>query len=283
MDTINQGAIHVICNKDLFDYIAIFLAPITAIMTFILGYIISNAINKNQENRKLTRVFDYFQLYYKNQINAIKGQIELIKEQKDKVNQLKDTSGLSITITSQPYFILDSINKEELFSSWTNNKKKDSQSLMDIIKFIEFTRKSFEKYVEYHKGFILRQSDIQSKWNNKITAWHNLKGALTSAHPEILAQNPDITKLIEIYNSMGEFENSELLSDTIQHLVNPLLEYFEPIYSKNPNNQMALALITTAQGIYIEYKMWENEIKSYNAYLTALLTSLETEIKKINE
>lgn len=274
---------NIVKDRDIHDYLYIYLPPVVVVVTFILGYVISNAINKNQEHRRLKRVFDFFQLYYENQIKSIKKQIIFIKEQEVKVSQLKNTNGLDITLINQPYFILDSIKKEELFSAWIDIMKKDSQSLINILTYIEFTKKSFIRYSEHHKGFLERQDEIRLKWNSKITEFHKIKVSLTSSPIEVLKQNKDLIMLNHIYNEWCKYENTHSLKDTLLHLVMPLIEYFEPIYKKSPDNQIAIVLIAKAQEIDITYKEWESEISRYDAYLKNFIEVLEKDTNKMSD
>ncbi len=89
-------------ERDIHDYVDIYLDPVIVIITFVLGYIISNLINKNQEIRKFQRVLEYFIVYYKDQISSVIKQLELIKEQSTKISLLKNTNGLGIDLINQP-------------------------------------------------------------------------------------------------------------------------------------------------------------------------------------
>ena len=162
-------------TRDIHDYLDIYLDPVVAIATFILSYFLAKIITDRQEKNKLTSLFNYFNLYLINQNKAIDRQIEEIKKQKDAIKELSNTDGITISIINQPYYILDTINKEALLDAWTKIGKKEAQKYFDIISHIELTRKIFQAYKDYHTNFLQRLNGIRQDWNTKLSTFTKLK------------------------------------------------------------------------------------------------------------
>lgn len=275
-----QSHFSVTLIRDIWDKVNIIIPSVISIIAFISGFFLSNYIENKKDKRNLTRVYDYFMEYFKEQIILIRNQTVSIVKQKVDVSLLKNTGGINFHIISQPYFILDSINKEELFTAWTNIKKKEGKTLIDILKYIEYTKKVFDGYNEHHKEFLLRQREIRDKWNSRCSDFHTLKGDLHSLPKAEIEANSDLFKLNSIYNMWNKI-GSEALLDTISNLVMPIKEYYEPIYSKDPGNNIALQLISKVGEIELVFEEWKAEIESYDSYLGEIIKGLEEATKKI--
>jgi hypothetical protein len=278
MLTILLDPTHFVLDRDIHDYFMIYLPSIVVVITFFLGYWISNRINKNQETRRLIRVYNYFKVYLERQNKSIQHQISLFEKQIEKVNKLVDMSGLTIPVATPLYFIVDPIKKEEVFYAWTEIMKKDSQEFINTLQILEYTKMTFDNFVKYHHDFIERQNDIRLRWNSKLFKFQKMRASFNS-HPQI-ASDPNIKKLNEIYDNWTSGDESSL-KRTVDELTKPLLSHFYPIYSKNPGNRMALKLIRIAQDIDMIYKEWEFEITAYKITLQGIIDESSNEFKKI--
>ncbi len=263
--------------KDIHDYVGIYLEPFLGVLTFFLGYLLSKIITTKQEVSKLKKVYQYFSVYFTSQLSNIREQIKFIKEAAREVSKLKNTSGLDIKLINQPYFILDTINKEDLLDSWIRVGRKEPIELIKTLKFIEFTKVSFNGYMEYHRKFLERQFGIRNKWNASIDSFHKLKAQMV-ANGNV--NTPEIQKLNEIYNNWID-QNSKFLSETVDNLTKPILEYFTPLYEREGKDMGALMLIQKAQEIEIVYLEWMNEVGAYVKYLKYLHKSLYKEVTKV--
>ncbi len=264
------------------DYLDIFLDPLIVVITFIIGYWVSNLISKNKEKRRLRSIYEFFKDYLNNQFPGIQSQIDLIKEYKDNISGLKGISNVSITVVPQPYFLLDSINLEDLFSAWRFKKRRNTQDLIDILKMIEFSKVTFNGYFENHKTFTARQINIYDNWRAKIKEFHDLKAELTKIPVEEIKANPDLVNLNQIYNNWVK-GNKDQITEVVEFLAEPLIDHYTPIYGQNPNNEIALSLIKAGQGLRIIYKEWFHHVKDYSEKLDSFVITLELGFKKALE
>jgi|GEM_PF-6227439 len=262
-------------NRDIHDYIDIYLDPLVAIGTFVLGYYLSKIITDRQENSKLTSLLSYFQLYLTNQRAAIDKQIDQMILQKSALKNLNNTSGLSVSLVNQPYYILDSINKESLLQAWTTIGKMSSQKFFDIISHIELTRKIFDAYKDHHSTFINRLNSIQVDWNTKMTELHKLKAALTSNKKEIVLSDPDLKILVQIFNETYKDSENKSFYYAMEKLVNPIEAHFREAYSNNPQNKVALVLTQKAQEIQLVFQGWTSSKDSYDEYIHIIVDELQ--------
>lgn len=263
-------------RRDIHDYLDIYLDPIIVIGTFVLGYIVSNQINKNQERRRLTRVYDFFLHYLKNQFLGISNQVEVMKNYKNQIENLQGFSNVSIVTVSQPFFLLDSIKLEDLFSSWIDIKKRNVNELFEILRFMDFTRSSFKSYIDNHRAFGASQSQLSEKWNIKIAEFHTLKTELTKVPSSVIHGSIELQKLLEIYKNWSDnVDESDSVKDVIKSLVKPLLEFYEPIYGKDSNNHTALSLIKIAQEIDIIHIMWHAQVINNSKLVGGMIKAIE--------
>lgn len=276
---------HVSVDKDFFDYLEIYLSVIVPIITMYLGYKISDNTIKKQEKRKFNRVYQFFKDYYKSQVVSIKKQIALIKDQLSNVQQLIDTRGLNIVIVNQPNFILEMINKEELFSGWVDVNRSEPTELIEILKSINFTKLCFEGYNSYYTGFIDRQGDIRLRWINTIENLQKLWLSIFSNREIDISSIPSLTFIFNIYEGWipQALSGEKPLKFTVDYLVEPLITHF----TNNPENgihkELVLNIIKSAapfRGLYLE---WKNEIETYENYLKGLIAGLERELGTLKD
>jgi len=126
------------------------------LLTFFHGYILSDKLSKSKEKRRLLRTYTYFVHYYSDQIAAIQKQINSIKKLLEGVKQMTHVMSFNLELVNQPYFIIDSINKSELFDVWCNVKKYDPNEYINLLKSIQYFKSSFENHKNYYNGFLPR-------------------------------------------------------------------------------------------------------------------------------
>lgn len=268
-------------SKDLFDYIEIFLDPIVIIITFILGFWLSNYSIKKKENIELDSLFDYFKIYVENQLQQISKQIIEIETQQKKISNLKNMGGLTIINIQPLYFILEGINKQQLLKSWIRKGNID-QKLIIILKYFNFTKLSFDNYQSFHSGFLERQNLLRDKWNNSIKNLHDFKLSTSNKPREELSQSDDFIFFNSLYNTWGNLKNPAL-EDTINLIVQPLENHFQKIFNKNPENHFAAKILEKVQAIDIVYLEWKAEVENYKKYLYEILPQLKKGLEEINE
>jgi len=105
-----QGHLHIISDRDIHDYIDIYLDPVLVLVNFLLGYWISTISFNRKTKAKKHKLLEYFKTYLERQNKAIERQNEEILNHKTKADNLANTEGFNIVLINQPYFILDSIN-----------------------------------------------------------------------------------------------------------------------------------------------------------------------------
>lgn len=268
-------------SKDIFDYIEIFLDPIIIIITFILGFLLSNYNIKRKENNELDSLFEYFKIYVKNQKEQISKQIIEMDKQLINVSNLSNIGGLSI-INVQPIdFILEDVNKQLLLKAWIK-KDLNEQNLIDILKIFNYTKISFENYQIYHKGFLERQTNLREKWNLKIKNFHDYKLSVSKKPKDELKNSKEFIFLNEIYNNWSE-QGTRPLKATIDDIVRPLEKYFSEVFNQNPDNPLAGEILKKVQSIDIVYNEWEAEVRNYTFYLKEILPNLKKSLADLNK
>ncbi len=271
---INLNYLLIANNRDMHDYIDIYLDPVVIVFTFFLGYVISNKVNMNQEVRRINRVFDYFKIYFENQIHAIEKQLSLMIEQKNKVADLKNASGLGLIVVSQPFSIFEAINKEELFSAWVRNGK-NKQELIKIFGLIDFLKVSIEGYVNSNKEFNNNHRIIRNDWNQKVREFHELKVTLLNLTKQEIIANKDLIELNSIYNQWIKSNNTSDYETTVLNLINPIETYYKVRHKESPEDFLPIQLIKTVQEIQFIYNEWKNSLKSYESYLAQIIEEIQ--------
>lgn len=282
MCNICQGNLHIISNRDIHDFIDIYLDPVIVILTFILGYWISTISFNRKTKAKNHKLLEYFKTYLERQNKAIDRQNEEILKHKKKADNLADTGGFDIVLINQPYFILDSINKEDLLEALKTIRLVTPANFIETLDFIEFTKKCYERHSFQHTNFIDQLAALRERWNSTIQDFHNLKAKATDMPIEAIRANSSVLKLNEVYNDWTSDENQRVqtLKMTIDKLVAPLSTYFEEVYRNNPQDSLALAILSRVQRLEMIYNQWESTVKSYSQYLDKLHTELINETDK---
>lgn len=266
------------CTSKFLDYI---LSGLGTIITFGLGLYSAYLIDTNKENRELKKLYNYFVLYWDVQKEKIVKQIGLFKKIQEDINKLIDTSGLSIESTTQPYYMLDALNKQSLLHAWEKFSKKNTEELFDYLQYIESTRINLDHHKTYHSNFLLRQAEVRTKWNTAITAFHDLMVILFNKPKEEIKKDRNLMKLNEIYNKWGD-NFKEDFEYTINHLTQPILEHFNEVYGNNPSDPIASILLRRTSDLSLAYKEWKASIESYKTYLNSVVEKFEDKKLKVS-
>jgi hypothetical protein len=261
-------------NPTTFEYINLILPSVMGVITFILGYVVSNSISNKKDKTNLIAIYEYFTLYLNHQLESIDVQIELMKEQIIKLGELDSMEGLSITLKIQPYYALDSINKEALMQSFKHKGKKPDESLI-IINYIELTRHSFEHYKIYHQDYIESQQELRARWNDALKEFINFKRKAFNKTIGEINGSQDLIAMNRIFNEWSEIKNGGL-KHSINNLVEPIDKYFGPIYSISPNNEYAGECLRISARIDMVFKEWQDEQNTYRRFLETSIQSIET-------
>ncbi|MES2836714.1 MAG: hypothetical protein V4667_04285 [Bacteroidota bacterium] len=281
---INHLEIIILCSKkNIFDYVDIFLDPIVAIITFILGIWVSNYFTNKKENKKLSDTIDYFDLYYLDQKKSIDDQIEAFGKLEKDLDNYINTNGLPYQYILQPYSILETINKETLLNAWTKIKNRDPKTLMNILKFIEFIKTLFTFHQDYHKDFLIRQNELRNKWQKEINEFMVLKGKMLELPKEEIIKNMVLSEFNNICNNWLKPENVIAFKDTIKYLVEPVMNLYGPIYQKNPEDKKIYELLLHVQKIDAIYKEWTSDISQYKVGLNGSIQKVTAKLSELNE
>ncbi|MGV3631744.1 MAG: hypothetical protein ACO1O6_11095 [Bacteroidota bacterium] len=192
-------------KNNLLQCIDVFLDPIVVIITFFLGYWISNHQTNKKENKELDALYDYFTLYLTKQKKALKAQMDYLIKQREDLSQLIPFSSLPLNLSIQPYYILDNINKEKLVQSFERKNRK-GQQVIELISFIELSRAIFSKYEVYHGQFTTRQNDFQNQWNQHLKELHHDKMNLMNRPLDEIRRIPELVELNSTYNNLDRIE-----------------------------------------------------------------------------
>jgi hypothetical protein len=265
-------------HYDWLDYTDVFLDPIIVILTFLLGYWLANIQMRKKDNNELDALYDYFKLYLVKQEESIKKQFDEIKKQKENLHSLKPFNGLSIHFLVQPYYILDNLNKEHLVRSYKRKGLSENKAI-ELISFIELTRKNFERYETYHSNFLRRQNEFREKWNAQMKDFHQYKMDILNLPISEIKSTPELLMLNDTYNNWIQAGNMDS-SYCIENLVKPLDNYFAEIYSEQPTNKFATSCIPRIQNLETIYLESKTNIEGYEKYLKILLETLISQFDK---
>lgn len=154
--------------KECYDALEIsdvFIDPVIATLTFILGFIISNWSAKRKEKIETEKISLYFKSYYNKQIHQAKTQVIKLKEYKDKYMNLYVFENTSIEIVAQPYSIFESFNKETIFSIWINKHKRNRESYFNFCIFLEVLKNNILELQKRNEIINGELNTLREKWN----------------------------------------------------------------------------------------------------------------------
>lgn len=270
-------------TKDTFDYIDIFLDPVIAVVTFILGIWVSNYFTNKKEKNKLKETIEYFDLYYKDQKLSIQDQVRALEQLEKDLGSLTNTNGLAYPKVMQPFTILETINKETLLNAWTNIKARDPKALVNILKFIEYIKVLFNFHEDFHERFLISQNDLRIKWQNSINEFMVLKGKMLEKTKEEIIKDQTLSVFNNICNNWLTSEDIMMFKVTITHLVEPVLNLYGPIYQQTPDDKKIYEIILHVQKIKAIYSEWEIDIANYRKGINGNVKKVTEKLSELKE
>lgn len=251
------------------------------LITFILGYWLSSYQLNKKEIKELNNVYEYFLQYLKKQHKSICRQCDLIEEYKGKIVNLLNTNPPPLTLINQPYYILDSLNREKVARSLKVNGHS-IENTMKIIGFIELSRAVFENIIEFHKGFMNRHLDIRNRWNKEIKTFHKQKATMLKRPKDEIKSTLYLIQMNHIYNQWTLEALDLSLSYTIENLAKPIGLLMSAEHQLNPENSDVIDMLEITQTLEIIYEEWKIEISSCESLLRSQIEVLRDVESSIN-
>jgi hypothetical protein len=269
-------------TNDWLDYVDVFLDPILLIITFFLGYLISNWQVKRNEKRDLDEQFAFFTLYLTKQRDSIKKQIDAIKETVTELENLKPFNPAQTKFIIQPIELLNTLNKAHVTKSF-ENKGYPPNDEVTLFMFINLCIENFNNFRESHFRFSKRQNDLLFKWNDLIQDFHKSKMRSTNIPKNDLINSPELMKLNKYYNDLCDIEPAFGTPEkVIDVCIKPLNDYFLKVNEQDHTNIYSIEYIPKLEQIGIIYAHSEEYIKQQKDYLLSILNVLNDQIKKSN-
>ncbi|MDX2191511.1 MAG: hypothetical protein SFY32_16790 [Bacteroidota bacterium] len=273
-----QNLINYFMERDFLDYLSIFLESIIVIIAVALGNYFSNRSYNRQENEKLERLFKYFQSYVIYQKERIQSQIDSIVSFKESCEKSKDFKHITIHKVVQPYFILDSINKQDLFESF--RIQKSDRDLIKYLTDLEIIKITFENFLFENDSYVESINFLNDEWNKefsdfKVNAEDYISGLIIINGYEI--------KIKETFQKFQNKYEIPSLVETMTDLITPLSDLDNEIMNnrqiifKNPGDYFHVH--DNLNELNLIYKKWEATKNEYSIQLGKTIENLN--IKKM--
>ncbi len=218
-------------ERDWLDYVDVFGGLFVALIVFLLGYALSGYIERKKARRELLATKRFFEAYWKQQLVSAEKQIEVMREFLKQLEESDAFQGIEIVDHLQPFYMYDSINKQDLVESFRLVGKE--ALIVRRMGFIELLRDICIKYVRLHEIFMERNTASSDQWNTAIMEFHQMVRQMSSKSIEELKEIPEILKINRVYSSAVKTPKPEGM---MTNLVLPLEKYLSDIYRKDPSN-----------------------------------------------
>lgn len=221
-------------ERDWLDYVDVFGGLFVAVIIFVLGYALSGRIERKKARRELQATKRFFEIYWKQQLVSAEKQVEVMREF---LKQLEDSDafeGIEIVDHLQPFYMYDSINKQDLVESFRLVGKE--ALIVRRMGFIELLRDICNKYVRLHEIFMERNTASSDQWNASMMEFHQMLRQMSSKSIEKLKEIPEILEINRVYRNAVKTPKPEGM---MTNLVLPLEKYLSDLYRKDPSNVYA--------------------------------------------
>jgi hypothetical protein len=218
-------------ERDWLDYVDVFGGLFVALIVFALGYAMSGYIERKKARRELESTKRFFEIYWKQQLTSAEKQVEVMREFLKQLEESDAFQGIEIVDHLQPFYMYDSINKQDLVESFRLVGKE--ALIVRRMGFIELLRDICNKYVRLHEIFMERNTASSDQWNTALIEFHQMVRQMSSKPIEELKDIPEIVEINRVYANAVKTPKPE---DMMTNLVVPLRKYLSDLYRKNPSN-----------------------------------------------
>lgn len=218
--------------RDWLDYVDVFGGLLVALIVFGLGYALSGRIERKKARRELQATKYYFEIYWKQQLASAKKQIEEMREFLKQLENSAAFEGIEITDQVQPFYMYDSINKQDLVESF---RLAGMEALIvRRMGFIELLRTACIQYVRLHEIFLERNTAFSEQWNTAMKEFHQMVRQMSSKDIKDLQSIPEILEINRLYSFA--VKTNPKPEGMMINLVLPLENYLSDLYRTNPSN-----------------------------------------------
>ncbi|WP_343631280.1 hypothetical protein [Fluviicola sp.] len=265
-------------TKDWLDYTDVFLDPVLLILTFFLGYWISNWQVKRKEKKELNELYDYFLLYLARQEATISLQIKAIEELINELNYLKPFKTIRAKFIIQPIELLENLNRAQIVESF-KFKSHPPVEAINLFVFINLCVENFKNFQDSHLNFGKRQNEILYKWNELIKDFHISKINSINMSTTDIINIPELMTLNRYYNDFCELKDPTP-ENVMEVCITPLKKYFGELGKIDHTNSYAIHYIPKLEQIRITYFTSEEYIRQQQQYLKDMLEVLKVQMEK---
>lgn len=235
-------------QRDWIDYVDVFGGLVVGILTFGLGYALSSFIERGKIKRDQKECRNYFNIYWNEQVAKADRQIELMADFADQLKVYASFDGIQITKQIHPFFLYDAMDKQKLVESFRVEGKHEM--IIQRMTFVEVLRYILDEYSLGYEKFAGTNKNLGQNWNDSMEEFYNMKLQITASSIETLSHIPEVVEIHDRYNGL----KSDTVKDAMEDMVYPLYKYLGERYSKNPNNQYAMAFLPILAKLMTAYE-----------------------------
>jgi hypothetical protein len=261
---------------DLKFFLELLIDPVLLVITFILGFVISNIQRKRKNKAELNSLFEFFILYLAKQQDSFQRQLVLFSNYLESLKKIKPYHGIELGFIVQPYELLEVIDKVKLIQSFKQNKISENKAL-SILTVISFFKENIRIFSEAHNHFIDKQNGIGAEWNLAMMQFHQEKVNLLSLQKKDILENEVLIELNRKYNDLLQAKSDEPFI-AYEVCIKPLNEYFSIIFNSDHLNKTVLKLMPLLQKLDRIYNESLRRTEIHSIFLNKINELMKTEI-----
>lgn len=264
-------------QRDWVDYVDVFGGLIIGILTFILGYALSNIIERRKAKRDQKECRSFFNVYWKEQLEKTYKQIEFMNDLANRLESYESFEGIQVTNQLHPFYLYDAIDKQKLVESFRAQGKEEQ--IIKRMGFIELLRFIREEYLRGYERFKENNKRFGEDWNTSMLEFAAMKMQIMALPKDTLLRIPEVVEINNRYNL--SFNKSITTPEIARDIVYPLDKYLREVYSKNPSNQYAMTFLPILARLKIAYQHNKVHSTAYSSGLKDLINTLQEALDKV--
>lgn len=225
-------------NRDWLDYIDVFGGLLMTSVTFLLGFFISQRIEKRKVKQDLKLQRSYFDLYWKYQIDVLDAEIKEMKNFAERLEKCNSFEKISVSVHLQPYSIYEAVDKQKLVESFRiENQEK---IVLNRMIFIEFIQKKNDEFAQLNISSQNRNQELLSEWNSVVKEIHALMLELYNSTIDNLLKDEYLKIASSCLNKVNEFDN---VDELINKVIKPTTDYFNSVLNSKFSDHYAIQFL----------------------------------------
>lgn len=230
-------------KRDWLDYLNLGLP----VITFFLGFILSNIAEKRWTRKEQKATRNFFEEYWQEQLISAERLIESFDAFAGRLENYTEFHGVELAHEIQPFFMFDSMDKARLFDSFRG--VGEEKRLMDRMRFIELVRASDTLCMRQFEGFLTVNNDNRERWNAALAEYRAAQLMVDTEVIRLLAGDDNISpEALELnrYFCIRDIAGSH---DWVTRVIIPMEKYLTDVYTANPESRIAAAMLPALLGL----------------------------------